>query len=307
VNLRRSVTIAEALVQKSPQSKQAKRRLYFAYHYTVKSLGGEEILNLGDYNQDQAVARKALAVAEDMTASDSKDEDARSILGFAYSGMGDAFRLTQPVMAGEWYRKSILLAKELTPPSEAEHRIATLEESLAAVLVKKEQAAERLHLLQDTNTLRQKLASTEPDLPMHRENMMRSYCRLSEAELAVNDLAKARQYADLSLPSLNTFPLTSPDLRILRDAGLCYESLGDVQRRIAMSHSVSVSERKSAQADARHWYLNSVGVWDEWNKRGAATPESELEQRKMERLLATPAIVVQESAWDDRNARLTAQ
>ena len=300
VNLRRSVTIAEALVQKSPQSKQAKRRLYFAYHYTVKSLGGEEMLNVGDFNQDQAVARKALAVAEEMTASDSKDEDARSILGFAYSGMGDAFRLTQPEMAGEWYRKSILLAKELTPPSEAEHRIATLEESLAAVLVKKEQGAERLHLLQDANTLRQKLASTEPDLPMHRQNMMRSYCRLSEEELAMNDLAKARQYADLSLPLLNTFPLTSPDLRILRDVGLCYESLGDVQRHIATDHAFSSAVRQTATATASQWYMKSASVWNEWKRRGAATPESERERLKVEHLLAT-------TYQNDRNSLPVAQ
>ncbi|MBV9268573.1 MAG: hypothetical protein JO061_20560 [Acidobacteriaceae bacterium] len=106
-----------------------------------------------------------------------------------------------------------------------------------------------------------------------------------DAELAVNDVPKAQQYTNLSLPFLNTFPLTSPDLRILRDVGLCYETLGNVQTRIAMNHSVSLADRQTARLAARGWYLKSAIVWNEWNKRGAATPESELERHKVERLL----------------------
>ena len=43
----------------------------------------------------------------------------------------------------------------------------------------------------------------------------------------------------------------TPSLIVLRDLGLCYESLGNVQRRIAMSHSVSPAERQTAQAGRR--------------------------------------------------------
>jgi eukaryotic-like serine/threonine-protein kinase len=201
--------------------------------------------------------------------------------------MGNTLRLTEPTTAAVWYRKSMLLAKDLTPPSQAEHAIVDLEESLAAVLVKKEQAAERLRLLQDANRLEQKLVGTEPDLPLHRQRMIRSYCRLSDAELSVNDLPKARQYADLSLPLLNRLPLTSPDLTLLRDVGLCYESLGNVQRQIAMSRSSSTSERQTAHAEEREWYSKSDAVWNEWKRGGAATPESERERFKVEHLLAS--------------------
>ena len=241
------------------------------------------MLNVGDSSRAQEYARKNLAIAEEMAASDSKNADARTGLGFAYFEMGNAFRLTQPAAAAACYRKSILLAKEMTPLSEAEHHIATREESLAAVVVSK---ADRLRLLQDVNALRLKSARTEPDAPMHRQYPMRSYCQLSDAELALNDLAKARQYADLALPFLNTFPLASPDLRVLRDVGLCYESLGNVQREIALSRSFSAGERHRAEAEVRKWYLKSSDVWNEWNRRGAATPESEIERHKVERRLA---------------------
>jgi hypothetical protein len=173
----------------------------------------------------------------------------------------------------------------MNPPSEAEFHIATREEALAAVLVKKEQAAERLDLLLDSNSRRQKLTSRAPGLPLPRQKLMRSYCILSDGELPVNDLAKAKQYADLSLPLLNSFPLTSPDLRILRDIGLCYESLGNVQRGIAMDRTFSQSEKSAAAVSAREWYRKSMEVWEEWNRRGAATHESALERHKVERLL----------------------
>jgi len=289
VNHRRAITIAEGLARRSPPPKEAKRLLLIVYSEIIGPLGGEKMLNVGDYNQAQAYARKVLTIAEEMAASDSKDALARTDLGFAYYDMGNVVSLTQPATAAAWYRKSISLAKEMSPPSEAEHHIATREEALAGVLVEKEQAAERLHLLQEANALRLKLASTEPNAPMHRQYPMRSYCRLSDAELAVNDVAKARQYGDLSLPLINTFPLTSPDMRILRDVGLCYESLGNVQRRIAMDHSFSAEERHAAEAEAHRWYLKSSEVWDEWNRRGAATPESEIERHKVERLLRATA------------------
>jgi eukaryotic-like serine/threonine-protein kinase len=97
-------------------------------------------------------------------------------------------------------------------------------------------------------------------------------------------LSQAQQDADAALPFLNQFDPTSPSLLVLRDLGLCYESLGNVQRQIAMNHSVSSSERQSAQANARQWYAKSAHIWDEWSRRGA-TPESETERRKVEQLL----------------------
>jgi hypothetical protein len=114
---------------------------------------------------------------------------------------------------------------------------------------------------------------------------MRSYCRLSDAELALNDLAKAQQYVDSAVPFFNEFKPDSNSLLVLRDLGLCYRSIGNVPRRIASDQSLSASDRRSAEAQAHQWYLKSAGVWNEWVRRGAATPESEVEQRKVERLL----------------------
>jgi serine/threonine protein kinase len=287
-NLRKSVTIAEAVAQRSPPPNQVKRRQYGAYSAMAGGLVEDEMINVGDINLGQKYARKALRVTEEMVASDNKNADARTSLGYAYFGMGSAHRLTQPEAAAEWYRKSIEYARQMNPPSEAEFHIASREEALAAVLTGKARSAERLELLQDANARRLKLATYAPDLPLHREYTMRSYCRLSDAELGANDLAKAREYADRAVPFLHTFPLTSPDLRILRDVGLCYESLGNVRRQIALSHSISASEREAALAEARQWYTKSDEVWEEWNRRGAATPESEQERRKLERLLGSP-------------------
>jgi eukaryotic-like serine/threonine-protein kinase len=110
---------------------------------------------------------------------------------------------------------------------------------------------------------------------------------LSDAELGVGNLSQAQQYADAALPFLNEFNPASPSLLVLREVGLCDESMGNVQRQIAMNHSISTSEQQTAQAEARQWYLKSADVWNEWNRRGASTPESERERHKVERLLQT--------------------
>jgi len=141
--------------------------------------------------------------------------------------------------------------------------------------------------LQDANGTWKKVADASHGKVEYRLSLMRSYCRLSDAELAVNDLAKARQYANSSLRFFNEFEPNANNLLVLRDVGLCYESLGNVQRRIAMDRSSSPSERGAGEAAARDWYSKSADVWKEWNRRGAATPESELERHKIERLLRT--------------------
>jgi hypothetical protein len=139
--------------------------------------------------------------------------------------------------------------------------------------------------LREANLIRQENAKTGPN-PLYRVRLMRSFCRLSDAELAMNHIADARSHAASALPFLAAFKVTSPSLMVLRDVGFCYESLGNVQRSLA-DRSGSLAERRVAQAQAREWYQKSSGVWNEWLRRGAATPESEAARHKIERLLQT--------------------
>jgi hypothetical protein len=55
---------------------------------------------------------------------------------------------------------------------------------------------------------------------------------------------------------------------------------------MAADRSASIAQRRVAENAAREWYQKSADVWAEWNRRGAASPESELERRKVDRLLA---------------------
>jgi len=200
--------------------------------------------------------------------------------------MGDSFRQTDPEVAAEWYRKSIALTKKLAPfyGAGARHWLAIRDEALAEVLDRKNQAPEQLRLLLEANLIRRELAETSPHGRLH---LMRSYCKLSDAELVLNNPAKAQQYANAALPFLDQFEVTSPSLLVLRDVGFCYESEAAVQHRIAADQQRSAPERLAAEAEWRTWYQRSADVWATWNRRGAATPESEHERRKIEHLLKT--------------------
>lgn len=166
--------------------------------------------------------------------------------------------------------------------AEARHWLAIRDEDLAEVLVNKNQAQERLQLLQEANPIRQDLARTSLHGRLH---LMGSYCKLSDAELAVGNLSQAKTYADKALPFLSEFNPASPSLLVLRDVGRCYESIGNVQRQIAKDARVTSDIRQTALANAHQWYARSIGVWNEWRRRGGTTPESEFERHKVERLI----------------------
>jgi hypothetical protein len=291
---RTAVALAEALVQKFPASPLARRVLFVAYEDLILPLAGRDALNVSDSSQAQVYARKALSIAQMLVRIDRKNAQAQFDLALAYTSMGDAFRQSNPDIASIWYRKSIVLTKQLSPlyGSGARHWLAIRDEGLAEILVKKKDAPERLRLLQEANLGRQELAETSPHGLLH---LMRSYCKLSDAELAVQDLTQARQYANAALPLLDKFNVTSPSLLVLRDLGSCYESEGAVKHYIAMDRKLPSEERLTAEAESRRWYSKSDEVWSMWNKREAATPESERERHKVENFLKRSGAIPQQA------------
>lgn len=280
----KAISIAGGLTQEFQSSGQAKRGLFSAYQNMVLVLSGRDMMNVGDSRLSQSYARKALEIAETLAASDAKNMQARSDVSLGYTAMGDSFRLDRPAKAAEWYRESLVLARELVPHygSEAQHWIAERDEALAEDLPGKRYAGERLQLQEEANHIRQELAVASPHGQIH---LMSSYCKLSNAESDVGDLAQAQHFMRLALDFVGEFKLTSPSLLVLRELGLCYESFGNVQRRLALDRSLSPPERKAAETQAHAWYLRSDDVWSEWNRRKAATPETESERQKVERLL----------------------
>jgi serine/threonine protein kinase len=290
---RNAVALAEALVQRFPASLLARRALFLACEDLILPLAGRDALNVSDWSQAQVYARKALAIAQMLVGIDSKNAQAQFDLDRAYTSMGDAFRQSNPSIASIWYRKSIALTKQLLPlyGSGARHELAIQDEALAEVLVKEKDVQEQLRLLQEANLGRQELAETSPHGVLH---LMRSFCKLSDAELAVKDLTKARQYANAALPLLDKFNLTSPSLLILRDLGFCYESEADVQHYVAMDRKLPSAERLTAEAESRRWYSKSAEAWSTWNQREAATPESEHERHKVENFLKRSGAVPQQ-------------
>ncbi len=284
VNSRKAVALSEALVQSFPSSVRAHRELFLSYEGIIQPLVGRDALNVGDSAQAQVYARKGLTIAQLLAGIDSKNAQAFYDLSRAYTSIGDSYRLTKPGIASTWYRKSISLTQRLGPlyGEGARHWIAIRNEGLAEVLRGNDEAPERLRLLLAANLIRKELGATSPHGHLH---LMRSYCKLSDAELDVKNLAMARQYANEALPLLSDFQMTSPSLLVLRDVGFCYESEAEVQRRISQDRAFPPAERRTAEAESLMWYRKSAETWTIWNRRGAATPESEHERHKVEHLL----------------------
>jgi tetratricopeptide (TPR) repeat protein len=283
-NDRQAVALAEALVQRFPSSVQARRELFLTYENIILPLAGRDALNVGDSAQAQVYGHKGLTIAQTLVEIDKKNAQALYDLTLAYTSLGDSYRLVKPGTASLWYRESLSLTQNLAPlyGEGARHWIAIRNEALAEVLRGQDKAPERLRLLLEANLIRKELGRASPHGRLH---LMRSYCKLSDAELDMKNVAKARQYATAALPLLGEFHVDSLSLLVLRDVGFCYESEAEVQHRIALDPALSPAERWNAAAASRDWYQKSLETWTTWNKRGAATPESERERHKVERLL----------------------
>ncbi len=283
-NMRSAATLAEALVQRHPSSTKARQSLFTAYEAIVLPLAGRDALNIGDFGQAQVYARKALATAQTLVSMDSGNVQAHYDLALAETVTGDSYRLTNPDMAAAWYRKAIRRTKSLAPGYGAgrRHWLAIMDEALAEVLSRDEQAPERLRLLLEANQVRGELSKKSPHGRLH---LMRSYCKLSDAELALRDTSHARQYATAALPLLQEFQTNSSSLLVLRDVAFCDESEAAVQHSMAIDQALSPVERTADQTESRAWYQKSEDIWSTWKRRGAATPESEREQQRVEHLL----------------------
>jgi serine/threonine protein kinase len=284
-NDRQAVALAETLAQRFPSSVQARRELFLTYENIILPLAGRDALNVGDSTQAQVYARKGLTIAQTLVEIDKKNAQALYDLTLAYTSLGDSYRLVKPGTASVWYRESLSLTQNLAPlyGEGARHWIAIRNEALAEVLRGQDKAPERLRLLLEANLIRKELGEASPHGRLH---LMRSYCKLSDAELDMKNVSKARQYANTALPLLGEFRVTSPSLLVLRDVGFCYESEAEVQHRIALDPALPPAERWNAAASSLEWYQKSLDTWTTWNRRGAATPESEHERHKVERLLA---------------------
>jgi len=286
--MRQGIAVAERAVEAAPSEERALRDLFLGYYFIVGPLAGNEITNIGDVNQAQIYARKSLVIAQQLRDRDRQNAQARIDSGYALEKMGDALRVTQPALAAAYYQDAIAIAKDQGGGA-AQHKdsvvIADRDEDLADVMTEKKQAPERLQVLEEANGIRKQLASAEDVSPEDRFYLMRSYCKLAAAELALNDPMGAQQYAQSALPFFNEFTLSSPSLTIVRDLGFCYETFANLRSRVAASHSAPPAARRAARSDAHRWYLNSAAAWTEWVRRGVATRDSERERHKIERLL----------------------
>jgi serine/threonine protein kinase len=286
--LQASIAAAESAAHAAPAEEQGQRALFVTHYYIAGPLGGAETANTGDIAAEQLHARKALAIAQQLLARDSQNAQAREDLGFAYEGMGDAFRITQPDLAARYYRDAIGSARVALETGQgrwARFLIAERDEELAAVMPGETHARERLQVLEEANRIWQELTHSDQVEPQDRLALMRSYCRLSEAELALHDVPKARESSASALPFFDEFKVTSRSLTVLRDLGFCYQDLGDVQAHLAQDRLLPVAAQRAAREDARQWYRKSAAAWALWDSRGVATPDSDAERRKVERLL----------------------
>ncbi len=276
--------LAQTLARRFPQSQKARRELMVVDSSMVLMLSGQDFLNASRPERSLEYAREELGMARAAAESDRTNAQAGFDLALAQTKMGDAYREMEPATAARWYGQSIASTRAWLPRygAESKHRVAIEDESLAEVLPGPGEAQQRLRLLLEAHTLRRELSDDSPHARLH---LMRSFCELSDAQLAVNNVPAAVTAAGQALPLLAGYGLSSPSLMVLRDVGLCYASEGALQARLAGDTHRTAADRAGARQAAIDFFQQSARVWEEWARRGASTEESERERRRVNEVL----------------------
>ena len=205
----------------------------------------------------------------------------------AMVAMGDARRQTAPVEAATWYRRSMSALKSLNQDSaEVKHEAAILDEDLAEVLPVA-RAAEQHSLLQQNRSIRAEQADKTPHGLLH---LMSADCELGDAELAAGQVERAAGYLREAMPLAAQYHHDSPSLLVLRNVGLCLRTDGSLHLRRAMSTTPSHARKEEAEAAVQQ-LEKSHHIWSLWSQRGASSPESIAEAKRVEALLSQARIL----------------
>ncbi|ADV83559.1 serine/threonine protein kinase [Terriglobus saanensis] len=274
-----AASIASELSQAFPSSR-ARGTLLFSYRTMVNTLAGRDFINIGDSQQAKVYAEKTLALSKLLDSHDSKDIQSSFTTISALSAMADAERQNNPANAALWYQRALSLTKTLQPAygAELQHRISILDEALAEVLPDA-QRAEQMNLLKDNARIRAEQANFSSHGLIH---LMGAYCRLADVELEAHNLTEATRYAEDASPLLQQYDRNSPSLLVLRNVSLCLRTQGDVHLSKAREIAGSGTARTSEVQAAIYSYEQSSQIWRKWQQRGAASPESTREARRVE-------------------------
>ena len=286
-----ALRINEEQAASHPENADARRGLITRHQGVAAVLGDPDDLNLGRPDEALTHFRKALALAEDLAATDPNNAQDKRAVARAAMYVAMMLRDSSPAEAAALYRKSLLLSEALYKASpenlEFRHTLALANRGLAYTMWRLGKPQEALSGLR--KALEDQLANfaKDPERTWSHRNIRRTYAVIGDLLLEQGDIDGARDHYRQAweiTEKLLTIHPNDPFLR--RDEAYCYESFGQFHATLAARRRLPRGRRIIAAREALTWYQRSLQIWDEWLAKGVATAYAARRRNEAARSLA---------------------
>jgi serine/threonine protein kinase len=268
----------EQLVAKDRDNPTLLEELEKAYRRAGDLQGNPAYFHFGDIEQAKFYHDKAVRIAENLSARDPNDAQARAQLSIALRHMGAVQRGAHPDDAAKLYRQAISLLRPLmaeTPDDLNYQRdLANAQLGLAIALQNARKYKLAIAEAASAVTLQRTIMQRSPDRMVVREDSFDSMIALGQLRMATGDPKEALALYTEALHNAEfLYDRNRENLYAERCLAIAFESMGDYYARHERTHS-----------KAREWYGKALAVWTQWRVSNLAMPfaarrEDEVKQR----------------------------
>ncbi|MFN0123255.1 MAG: protein kinase domain-containing protein [Blastocatellia bacterium] len=279
---RQAVAIAEALVRNHPADALLRRELANQYNELSSLLGDPTVLNLGRTAEAVDMARKAVALGEELAGADPKNALARRDLLRFYRGHGVTLRELDPVESAKTLQKLYDYARASSPTGRLTNGLEA--DTLAQLGRSQARSGEAAAARQNLQRVREILRAADP------AELFRVGLSLTSFEKYVSDLlqelgepGEALAYQNRWLAALLKEHGESPaDLYQLRNVANSYNALGNCHMALADQPGLGEAEKTSHWRQALGHYRKSLATWREWPRKGVSSVFNQSRQQQVE-------------------------
>ncbi len=273
---KQSLTILEAISKKQPSNTGYRRGVRIAYIWLGKLSGHPRSINLGNRAKALEYYRKALAIAEELAATDQKNVRFRIDLAISYQDVADMLSGDDPAQAIALYRRTLAITRSLLEiaPNEFRYlrRQAVCSIGLATALERlgDEQGA-RQNLLSAMELLHQLSARDSADVEIQADI---HFARQARARLVARtgDETGAQEHHRQAIAAAEKAVAAMPaHLYSQWQLADSYAGLGNFHSTLGADARRPTAERSANWREAHAWYQKSLGVWDRWNQHAVST------------------------------------
>jgi serine/threonine protein kinase len=256
-------------------------------------LGDPEDLNLGDRAGALSNYTKALELAERLAPADRQNLHITRELSDALRRLGMLLLEENPAGALEYFERSLALTRKLTEanPSNleyrADHALRQLSIAEALLALRRKEAVEAASY--GLEMAHAAVAAFPGQIPRMRL-VTRAHRVLGGALLEGGERDRALESLRSGLESAEKLLQRAPaSLYLQWDRADAYESLGRCYAKLAAREARSTPRRSELAAEAKQWFRKSLGVWQDWTRRGVAPSYARMRESRAAAAIASAA------------------